>query len=72
MDTRKHNKQYLGLDDKQYDEHCRIMRLKMSEWPSGLIERVRKTTGAGGGDALACMVADWIKVESVQTERGRR
>ena len=69
MDIREHNKRYLGLNDEQYDEHCRLMQLKMSDWPSALWEFVKGVTQEVGlcGDVVACAVADWLKNETTIT-----
>jgi len=63
-----HNKNYLGLNDGQYDRHCEFMDMKMSEWPSDLYEYVKETTQKLGscGDVIAVAVAEWLKTEDVE------
>ena len=63
MDAREHNKQYLDLNDEQYDKHCKLMQSKMVDWPDDLWEYAKGVTEQIGacGDVFACAVADWLK-----------
>lgn len=64
MNTRKHNMEYLGLNDAQYDEHERLMEMPMNQWSESLREYVSGEAvkqGFVNGDSIACWVAEWIK-----------
>lgn len=64
MDVRKHNMEYLGLNDAQYDKHERLMEMSMSQWSESLKEYVSENSvkqGFVNGDSIAWWVAEWIK-----------
>lgn len=64
QEVKEANKSYLGLTDKQYDFHDKLMALRMNQWPQGLknyLDQQTNRVGGVSGDGLACLVADWIK-----------
>ena len=63
MNHRERTKKDYGLNDKQYDEHCKLMDMPMNRWPKGLYEYVYKYGKKVGlcGEVIVVAVAEWIK-----------
>ena len=63
MNHRESTKRNYGLNDKQYDEHCKLMDMKMCDWPKGLWKFVNNAAKEMGfcGEVIVSTVADWVK-----------
>lgn len=70
ISNRKHNQEYLKLDDIEILLHEVLMKTPMNMLPQSLGDYLnRKHTGdAICGDALSCWVADWIRLVRVSKE----
>jgi hypothetical protein len=61
--NRKHNQQYLLLDDIEILLHEKLMGTSMMMYPKSLLDYLNKnhTGDSVCGDAISCWVANWIK-----------
>ena len=59
----KHNAEYLGLTLDEVAIHDAIMATPMNSWDKELKEFFKACGGAGCGDAIACLVASYLKGE---------
>jgi hypothetical protein len=61
--NRKHNQQYLNLDDTEFFLHEKLMEVDISSYPKELHDFLDKEHAGDlfNGDAFSCWVADWIK-----------
>lgn len=61
--NRKHNQQYLNLDDTEILLHEKLMETNMSLYPNELIMYLDKEHSGESvcGDAISCWIAHWIK-----------
>jgi hypothetical protein len=63
MSHRETTKKDYKLNDKQYDEHCRLMDMAMNTWPDGVYDYVREDSKKMGfcGEVVVCAVARWVR-----------
>lgn len=61
--NRKHNQQYLNLDDTEILLHEKLMEVDINSYPKELHDFLDKEHAGDlfNGDAFSCWVADWIK-----------
>ena len=57
----KHNANYLNLSESQVGRHDELMATWGQDLPDGLQQYIEKEGGAGCGDHIACLMADWIR-----------